>query len=61
MLSPFIVISPLSPFVVGIILCIVNVVAAISAWFLPETTGCLFAVLVLFFLLGLLLFSRIET
>lgn len=39
LLSPYIVISSLSPMVVGVILGIVNVVAAISSWNLPETTG----------------------
>ena len=39
MLSPYIVISSLDPFVVGLILGLVNIIAAVSAWSLPETTG----------------------
>eukprot|EP01040_Poterioochromonas_malhamensis_P007299 gene7298-7875_t len=39
MVSPYIVISALDPIYVGIILAAVNLIAACSAWCLPETTG----------------------
>lgn len=38
-LSPYVVVSPLSPFALGVILGVVNVIAAFAAHLLPETGG----------------------
>lgn len=38
-ISPYVVVSPLSPFALGVILAIVNVIAAVASHMLPETSG----------------------
>lgn len=38
-MSPYVVVSPLPAFFVASILCLVNVIAAIAAGRLPETSG----------------------
>jgi hypothetical protein len=41
--SPFMVISSASNVTVGIVLCAMNVIGAVAANFLPDTTGTLFS------------------
>ncbi len=45
--APYLIISSASDVTVGIVLCVMNIIGAVAANFLPDTTGTFFFLLIL--------------